>query len=123
MGQQARRALWEKKYGSRANHIQKEQEKKKNSRDSGWDVRKGAMDPNADSRGRKFGKGRIGAGAGKPFHKTGERGQSGYNDNRLSVPRKKPEDDKPLHPSWEAKKRAKEQAAQATFQGKKIVFD
>ncbi|KAJ9223022.1 hypothetical protein DTO169C6_4695 [Paecilomyces variotii] len=122
MGQQARRALWEKKYGSGANHVRKEQEKKRNSRDSGWDVRKGAMDPDADGRAKKFGKGRSGPGTGRPAHRSGERGASSHND-RPSFQQKKPQDDKPLHPSWEAKKRAKEQAAQATFQGKKITFD
>ncbi|KAL1853346.1 hypothetical protein Plec18170_005343 [Paecilomyces lecythidis] len=122
MGQQARRALWEKKYGSGANHVRKEQEKKKNSRDSGWDVRKGAMDPDADGR-KKFGKGRSGPGAGRPAHRTGDRGASSYHNGRSSFQEKKPQDDKPLHPSWEAKKRAKEQAAQVSFQGKKITFD
>ncbi|GAD95171.1 predicted protein [Paecilomyces variotii No. 5] len=122
MGQQARRALWEKKYGSGANHVRKEQEKKKNSRDSGWDVRKGAMDPDADGRNR-FGKGRSGPGAGRPVHRTGDRGASSYHNSRPSFQEKKAQDDKPLHPSWEAKKRAKEQAAQASFQGTKITFD
>lgn len=119
MGQQARRALWEKKYGSRANHLQKEKQKQaesRNSRDSGWDLRKGATDPDdGDGRGR-WGRG----GGGKPQRRDAARGSGAVDFKRKD---KAQTDNKPLHPSWEAARKAKEQATQASFQGKKITFD
>ncbi|KAF2965333.1 hypothetical protein GQX73_g8215 [Xylaria multiplex] len=39
-GQRARQAIWEKKYGEKAKHHQKE----KDPRDSGWDMKRGAVD-------------------------------------------------------------------------------
>lgn len=110
MGQQARRALWEKKYGAGANHVQKESLKKKRDRDSGWDVRRGAMSGGNPREGRGF-KGNTGSGSGQGRHHGQAR-------------EKKPEDDKPIHPSWEAAKKAKEQQqSAASFQGKKVTFD
>ncbi|KAE8344606.1 Bud-site selection protein [Aspergillus arachidicola] len=114
MGQQARRALWEKKYGSGANHVKQQQQQQKRSRDSGWDMRRGATDGSEGPRGRR-GQGR--GPAGRSQH-GGDRPQRGP-----PAQRRKPEDDKPLHPSWEAAKRAKEQKATAAFQGKKVTFD
>ncbi|KAL4885613.1 Bud-site selection protein [Aspergillus karnatakaensis] len=119
MGQQARRALWEKKYGAGAKHVAEGKNQPKNSkkgRDSGWDVRKGATDgernrkkwgtgSNAmamEGKMREFGQGSGGSGAGKA---------------------KKANDDKPLHPSWEAARKAKEAKSSAAFAGKKVVFD
>ncbi|KAL4922480.1 BUD22-domain-containing protein [Aspergillus aurantiobrunneus] len=112
MGQQARRALWEKKYGAAANHI-KNQKKKggKNNRDSGWDPRKGATG-DGDSARRRFGTG------SNAMAMTAER-----RPEKITKDSKKAQDDKPLHPSWEAAKKAKEQKATASFQGKKVVFD
>ncbi|KAL4899801.1 Bud-site selection protein [Aspergillus multicolor] len=122
MGQQARRALWEKKYGAAANHVKQEQvkgKKGKGGRDSGWDMRKGATGDGDHGR-RKWGTGsnsmpmsgkdRLG-GAG-----AGAGGKEGGKP-------KKPQDDKPLHPSWEAARKAKEAKATAAFAGKKVVFD
>ncbi|KAF2857565.1 hypothetical protein K470DRAFT_260686, partial [Piedraia hortae CBS 480.64] len=87
-GQRARQALWEKKYGSSAKHLQKKQKREK---------------------GRK---------------------EDGNQQNRHGVERreKKPpaasrDDGGKLHPSWEAKKAAKEKASRVTeFKGTKIVF-
>ncbi|KAI1932634.1 S-methyl-5-thioadenosine phosphorylase [Ophidiomyces ophidiicola] len=50
MGQQARRKLWEKKYGASANHVRKQTES--SARDSGWDMRRGAMSQEDRRRGR-----------------------------------------------------------------------
>ncbi|KAL2861720.1 BUD22-domain-containing protein [Aspergillus pseudodeflectus] len=111
MGQQARRALWEKKYGAGANHV-KEGKKKSNGRDSGWDPRKGATD--GDSARRKFGTGSNTMALGTEKRTGSQRGPAAG---------KKPQDDKPLHPSWEAARKAKEQKTMAAFQGKKVVFD
>ncbi|KAB8263915.1 Bud-site selection protein [Aspergillus pseudonomiae] len=112
MGQQARRALWEKKYGSGANHVKQQQNQQKRSRDNGWDMRRGATDGSEGPRGRR------GQGRGARPQYGGDRPQRGP-----PVQRRKPEDDKPLHPSWEAAKRAKEQKVTAAFQGKKVTFD
>ncbi|KAJ5612453.1 hypothetical protein N7510_005647 [Penicillium lagena] len=107
MGQQARRALWEKKYGEKANHVQKEMKKQKRNRDAGWDVKRGAMD--AGRRG------------GRPQNRRDE--QTGANTLPLGKSKSAAQDTGPLHPSWEAKKKAKEQASTASFQGTKVVFD
>lgn len=125
MGQQARRALWEKKYGAGANHVQKEMKKQKKSRDSGWDTRKGATD---GGKGDRFG-GRGGFEdrglSDRPHnvHNTGGQ-QSGSGPAQVSRPKAPSKDNEgPLHPSWEAKKKLKEQASMAKFQGKKVTFD
>ncbi|OJJ45361.1 hypothetical protein ASPZODRAFT_17577 [Penicilliopsis zonata CBS 506.65] len=135
MGQQARRALWEKKFGTRANHLQapikKGNKQSKDSRDSGWDVRKGATD-SADYGAR----GKWGAGGGRGQGQrhgydnarpgrggTGGPSNSGHGHSKPSHASKSVDANKPLHPSWEAARRAKEQASQASFQGKKVVFD
>ncbi|OOQ85256.1 putative cellular morphogenesis protein (Bud22) [Penicillium brasilianum] len=120
MGQQARRALWEKKYGAKANHVQEEQRKQKWSRDSGWDTRKGATGGDRDRRGGDR-VGRGGFGAGRSQNRYDDR--SGAGHSHANKPRNPPQDTGPLHPSWEAKRKLKEQASTATFQGKKVVFD
>ncbi|KAI9807571.1 MAG: Small ribosomal subunit biogenesis [Sarcosagium campestre] len=115
MGQQARRALWEKQYGQRANHLQKEQ------RDRGWDAKRGAR---ADDRGRSRGDSR----GGRPSDASRQR-KSFTSDEKARV---KPSTSKakgdvvaegPLHPSWIAAKKAKDQKQTANFEGKKMVFD
>jgi hypothetical protein len=113
MGQQARRALWEKKYGVKANHLQQQKQDGRQNRDRGWDPRKGATEEDGDAR-PKWDK-----------HRPPQRTGGGMND--FTAPQqqsKKPSfEEKPLHPSWEAARKAKEQKAQASYQGKKIVFD
>lgn len=117
MGQQARRALWEKKFGARAKHIQEEQQKKgRNNKNSGWDARRGATDDKD--------KPRWATGANKrPY--TGSSKDSGEKEvrkeNAIAANKKKAYDG--LHPSWEAARKAKQEKAQASFQGKKITFD
>ncbi|PKX95493.1 BUD22 family protein [Aspergillus novofumigatus IBT 16806] len=119
MGQQARRALWEKKYGSGANHIKKQKENEWKNRDSGWDTRRGATGGTEGPRGKR------GLGQGRPWQRDsnstgGDRPQRGPpgGSNKKNV-----KDDKPLHPSWEAARKAKEQKSMAAFQGKKVTFD
>lgn len=103
MGQQARQALWEKKFGARANHVKKQEEQRqqelreKAARKAAWLAkRRGGNAPAGDAEGKKEGK---------------EKKEEG-----------------PLHPSWEAARKAKEKQAQvaaalAKPQGKKITFD
>ena len=113
MGQQARRALWEKKFGKDANHVKKQTE----SRDEGWDAKRGARA--GDERGEK------GRGRGRDREMVVGRGpkSSGANSDPVANKKVKRIVDAPLHPSWEAAKRAKEQKKAVAFQGKKVVFD
>ena len=107
MGQQARRALWEKKFGSRANHVKQQVAKEKRNRDSGWDVRRGATGSGS------------GSATGANREMRGNRLQRSGESKRTEV-----KDNKPIHPSWEAARKAKEQqASTAAFKGKKVTFD
>ncbi|KAF9890239.1 hypothetical protein FE257_006151 [Aspergillus nanangensis] len=112
MGQQARRALWEKKYGAGANHVQKQAENERRDRNSGWDARRGAVESGDGRRGGRPGRN----GADWRSQNRGERPVAAARSS-------KPEDNKPLHPSWQAAKAAKEAKTMAAFQGKKVVFD
>ncbi|KAK4126845.1 Bud-site selection protein [Parathielavia appendiculata] len=112
-GQRARQAIWEKKYGNKAKHLQKPA----NGRDAGWDLKRGAVD--GDSKPWK-------RGIRNPLLDK-SRG-SGANETELGPPKKEPpprkrDDAGPLHPSWEAKRLAKAKQQTAAFQGKKITFD
>ncbi|KAJ5550049.1 Bud-site selection protein BUD22 [Penicillium sp. DV-2018c] len=128
MGQQARRALWEKKFGAAANHIKKEQMAAKyGGRDNGWDTKRGATDGTRGGRGgfggrggRRGGLGGIGDRFGRPQH----RDDAADASTRKPAGKPKPSKDNegPLHPSWEAKRKAKEQTT-AAFAGKKVTFD
>ena len=111
-GQRARQATWEKKYGEKAKHLVEPK-----GRDAGWDMKRGA----------------VGGGDGKPWKRgirnpLADRGKgSGANDTRLGGPPKKErvrDDVGTLHPSWEARRLAKEkEKMSAPFEGKKITFD
>ncbi|KAJ2906510.1 hypothetical protein MKZ38_001491 [Zalerion maritima] len=124
-GQRARQQIWEKKHGQRAKHVLKEQEKAINDRNKGWDPRRGAVEEGSGRGVWKDGK--------RPFDRKNANktdGASASGGNAIEVkPRepkkdiKKRDDVGKLHPSWEAKKLAKEKQAQVAFQGKKIVFD
>ncbi|KAK4443595.1 Bud-site selection protein [Podospora aff. communis PSN243] len=107
-GQRARQAIWEKRYKEKAKHLQKQNEK----RDSGWDMKRGAVDGDANKPWKR--------GIRNPF-------ASDANATDLGVPKKEPvkkrDDTGPLHPSWEAKRKAKEAQSAVPFQGKKITFD
>ena len=122
-GQRARRAIYEKKYGQNANHIKNQVI----NRDHGWDPRKGAQGKDPRRKGRE---GR------RRDHVQGFRTSNGYKKGVDKVvssgansdpvkPRVKGKTmaEGPLHPSWEAAKKAKEVKKSAPFQGKKITFD
>lgn len=116
MGQQARRKLWEKKYGQNANHVRKQTDS--SHRDRGWDVRRGAT--SQDYRGKDRGP------DGRFASRSKIRGSALARDDRLQRPRvsaRQAQEEKPIHPSWEAARKAKEKKSQASFQGKKLVFD
>ena len=116
MGQQARRQLWEKKFGVKANHV------KKQDRDQGWDARKGAQGSNEKGLSGRGRRGRGGGRRNERHHAAGE-GPSGANSDPVGKRPAKKQVDGPLHPSWEAAKRMKEDKKRVVFEGKKIVFD
>lgn len=106
-GQRARRQIAEWKYGSKAKHLQNQM---KNDKNAGWDPKRGAVD--RDHRRQK---------------KTGANDTALGKDRRhpqAQPPKKHKDDSGPLHPSWEAAKKAKEKkAVPVAFAGKKISFD
>jgi BUD22 len=119
-GQQARRALWEKKFGAGANHLKGQASGKNRAKD--WDPRRGARGAE-DSR---FRRGRVAA-RGSRATLVNNREQSARENAVAMKPRArsivKKDDAGPLHPSWEAAKKAKEAKQMASFQGKKVVFE
>lgn len=135
-GQQERRAIWEKKYGRGAKHLQRQSKALQQNRDEGWDARRGASDGRGSrSRGIGWARGGIRRG-GNTAGSRGLKGlASGANGEMMRGKRvigrggnggEKPKShDASLHPSWEAKKKAKEKAGSnvVTFQGRKVVFD
>ncbi|KAH7319689.1 Bud-site selection protein [Stachybotrys elegans] len=114
-GQRQRQAIWEQKYGAKAKHLQKEA-KRGGGRDQGWDMRRGAVDPEDAGKRTPWKKGirdPLGAHSRDTQQETA----------RPAPPKRKKDDEGPLHPSWEAKKRAKAAQKTASFAGQKIVFD
>lgn len=114
-GQRARQAIWEKKFKDKAKHINQE----KAGRDSGWDLKRGAVDGSDRTPWKK--------GIKTPFERRPE-GRRDEQEHAALEPRRprpptKKDDEGPLHPSWEARKKAKEAQQTAAFQGKKITFD
>lgn len=110
-GQRARQQIWEQKFGTKAKHLQQPSQ----SRSAGWDPKRGATD---GSRGG-FSKGRA-----LSDHSVRARERNG-NARTVGEGQKKSRDDGgPLHPSWEAAKKAKERKEKSVaFEGKKITFD
>jgi hypothetical protein len=125
-GQRARQEIAEKKYGKNANHLKKAAAKEARSRDAGWDAKKGATEERG--RGRDFGNrmGRRNNGR-KPTGPNGDAvvGRRDFGARRDRVETKAKENEGPLHPSWEAAKKRKEQSLGTTqaFRGKKVTFD
>ncbi|PNY29493.1 BUD22 family protein [Tolypocladium capitatum] len=115
-GQRARQAIWEKKFGASAKHLQKPQN---GGRDAGWDMRRGAVD--GEDQGRKT---LWKRGVRNPLARNSDRGGHAGRDAAPRIPEPKPtkrDDEGALHPSWEARKKAQAQRA-ASFAGEKITF-
>lgn len=113
-GQRARQAIWEKKYGARANHLQKQQSQ--GGRDAGWDMRRGAVDGEAQGRQTPWKKPLAASSRGA--------GPRGRTDVAKAQPKPlKRDDEGPLHPSWAAKKAAQQSQKAVAFAGQKVVFD
>ncbi|KAH9891636.1 Bud-site selection protein [Cubamyces lactineus] len=137
-GQRARRAIWEKKYGKNANHVKKQRESAAQGQQRQWNNGKGSKGPAREGgSGGKPGQGPPPRGRGGPH---GQRGSAGGSGGFAPPPadkgwpkkqgagadrqQDKKKDDKPLHPSWEAKRKLKEKLNPSIVpaQGKKIKF-
>jgi len=124
LGQKQRQAIWEKKFGAKAKHLQQPQKpqggKGKNKRDDGWDMRRGAVGEE-DERQRKPWK----KGIENPLAALRKGGRAGEEEAKRKPTKK--DDEGPLHPSWEARKKAKQGQPQKIVIGansaNKIVFD
>jgi hypothetical protein len=116
-GQRARQAIWEKKFGNKAKHLQKPAWETQRGRDSGWDGKRGAVEP--------------GDGPRTPWKKgirnplAARQSGSARSETKPEVKRPPPkkDDEGPLHPSWAARKQAKDAEKTAAFAGSKITFD
>lgn len=118
-GQRARQAIWEKKYGASAKHLQKES--RAGGRDAGWDMRRGAVDGDVRDRKTPWKKG-----VSNPSARSGQGVGIATRDEAFGKPTSRPtkrDDQGPLHPSWAAKKKAQDAQKNASFSGRKIVFD
>ena len=118
-GQRARQKIAEMKYKENANHLKNQSQ----NRDAGGLIQSRAR--GNEQRGKR-GRGRGGTAnrLGGDRAKGRSRGpmSSGANSDPVK-PKMKPTTEVPLHPSWEAAKKAKEQKVSVAFQGKKMVFD
>lgn len=121
MGQQARRALWEKKFGNSAKHLQDQKDdngRRDGNKNSGWDARRGATDYNDKPRWAKRGVQQPSSSFERRRDESHSAGPAAHQASKSSAA-----SSAPLHPSWEAARKAKQAKAQASFQGKKITFD
>jgi hypothetical protein len=115
LGQKQRQAIWEKKFGNKAKHLQKPAWETKRGRDSGWDGKRGAVEP--------------GDGPRTPWKKgirnplAAKQGGGAESKPEVNRPPPKKDDEGPLHPSWAARKQAKDAEKTAAFAGSKITFD
>lgn len=116
-GQRARQAIWEKKFRDKAKHL----EKQESGRDAGWDLKRGAVDGSSRTPWKQ--------GIKTPLERKSAANHDGEHQAPAELqpkPQRKPpkkDDEGPLHPSWEARKKAKEAQQTAAFQGKRVVFD
>lgn len=142
-GQRARQKIWELKYKDKAKHVVKaKKQEKKNDRNKGWDFRRGAVEDGEEERGvwkkgqkpwskKRGGKDASTVMSGREEMKVaadhGKESKMNDNTNKVKTKREpswsRRDNEGKLHPSWEAKKQAKEKQANTAFQGKKMVFD
>ncbi|KAK0382839.1 hypothetical protein NLU13_9934 [Sarocladium strictum] len=119
LGQRQRQAIAEKKYGDKARHVVNGTSRIQGGRDGGWDAKRGAVDSTDRRGGKPWKKGR------EPF---GKQEDKGAQQEASAAPPKPPkpakrDDTGPLHPSWEARKKAKEAQKAVEFKGSKVTFD
>ncbi|CDO93769.1 unnamed protein product [Kluyveromyces dobzhanskii CBS 2104] len=111
-GQRARQKIWEKKYGSQAKHVQRELEKEHKERET----RQKEYEERQAKREEKAAQ--LAEQQRKRVSQYSSQSKSPYVPPPLPVATA----DKPIHPSWEAKKIAEEKQKNVKFQGKKITF-
>ena len=104
MGQQARRQLWEKKYGNSARHLDGEGGPPAQKKGAMMMMRK-------ETKGKRIH--REGAMGGATVRGNGKRQTNGHVERR---------GEGKLHPSWEAARKVKGEKQNISFSGKKIVF-
>jgi hypothetical protein len=123
-GQRARQAIWEKKYKDKAKHLKK-QSKKKDKRDEGWDLQRGAVSKDDSKGSKRFGGGKKATGL-KQTSSGGNAALSGDRKGMDEAVESKPkhrDDAGALHPSWQAKKQMKQQSIGiGGFKGRKVTF-
>ena len=113
-GQRARQKIAEAKFGAKAKHLSKQN----SGRNAGWDAKKGAIDGMSNSKGRMR--------TVRPFN---TKGPTGANGDALGARSKETTRDGPMHPSWEAARKRKEQGSKIAINpagagmGKKITFE
>lgn len=114
-GQRARRAIWEKKYGKGAKHLQN-RERSGATHDTPT-ARKHYRRPQTNPRSRLPDSPKRYSRAEKSDHPPNK--HSSHQRKSRAV------DDRPLHPSWAAKMRMKERSSAVIIpsQGKRIKFD
>ena len=118
-GQRARQQIWEQKYKTKAKHLQKPHGAAR-GRDEGWDMQRGARGPKKTRNGRSAVRsGATGANADAVQKRAAEKRQP----NSIRPVKPKRDDTGSLHPSWQARKKAKDAPVTAPFQGQKITFD
>jgi len=140
-GQRARQAIAEQKFGAAAKHVLEGRpaNKPKDARDAGWDMKRGATNSEdvrgykgmdrKERRSRLEGARKAGASGGNAIPiASGKIAAAPSGDARTFeqpvVVKPKRDDTGSLHPSWEAKRKAKAATGKIVpFQGKKITFD
>lgn len=118
-GQAARRAIWEKKYKDKANHITSGQGSLAEQREAVLEAR-GVKRSGRGRDGGKRGGGRGGLSGGNAVSVGLRKSVNGNASGKREE--KKRDDSGPLHPSWQAAKKAKTLEKTAKFEGKKVVF-
>ena len=113
--------IWEKKYGKNANHVQKQAAENARAKPSAKGLRNSRE---ARDNGKPFGKPQHGSRSIRPQSQQMQGQDSGWQQWPSQSQRPLTKEDKPLHPSWEAKKKLKEKQSVGIVpaQGKKIVF-
>lgn len=104
-GQRARQKIWEQKYGKKANHVQKENQRILNEREQ--------KQREFEERQRKR---EMKARLAKEAEEANQSAPKLEKKPSTSFTQK-------MHPSWEAKKAAEEKRKAIKFTGKKITFD
>lgn len=98
-GQRARQKIWEKKYGTNAKHVVKQHERTKSERE------------------------RLRIEFEERQARREQRQKIREEREKLKAEKLQKQQDKGMHPSWEAKLKAQESMKKAKFAGKKITFD